>query len=333
MSQELRVIASVYRGLIAILKEGGLSSADISARIGLDVGTLTAPQVELSLDQVTTLWELGYRARGPIIGIEAAERIRLVDFQDIGVFLTATENVGELLKQLDNYSPLFSNVVEIDVTETTTGIDLTLSYNASAPLICERLDFLALSTVVLVSQYLDSSLRLSAAESIRHQPPDTTRWDEAFGVKVKWGAKLTRLSVGASETCKPVLTRNEQLKNELQLLLNRRLRKGEAAHPEDEIRTTMMKQMATRVPNINSVADAMHISPRTLQRRLSSANHSFSDLLLELRKDMARNYLSLGLATTEIAERLGYTDVPSFSRAFKRWEGMTPNQYRSQLEE
>ncbi|WP_373083552.1 helix-turn-helix domain-containing protein [Zhongshania sp.] len=332
MFQELRVIASVYRGLISILREEGLSSALLSEKIGINVETLTAPLVELSLEQVTTLWELGYGVRGPKIGIDAAKRIRLVDFQDIGVFLTATENVGELLKQLDNYSPLFSNVMEINVVETLTGIELTLSYNATVPLVCERLDFLALSTVVLVSQYLDSPLCLSAAESIRQQPIETGHWDNAFGVKVKWGAKVTRLTVARSETCKPVLTRNEQLKKELQLLLNQRLRKGLKAHPADEIRTTMMKQMVTQVPTINSVADAMHISPRTLQRRLSAGDASFSDLLLELRKDMAKNYITLGLSTSDIAERLGYTDVPSFNRAFKRWEGMTPSQYSKRLD-
>jgi AraC-like DNA-binding protein len=332
MSQALRVIASVYRGLIAILREEGLSSAYISEKIQLDVETLTAPQIELSLEQVTTLWELGYDVRGPKIGIDAAKRIRLVDFQDIGVFLTATENVGELLKQLDNYSPLFSNVMEINVIATDSGVELTLSYNATVPLVCERLDFLALSTVVLVSQYLDSPLCLSAAESIRQRPPDTELWDEAFGVKVKWNAAVTRLTLATNEICKPVLTRNEQLKNELQLLLNQRLRRGLKTHPADEIRTAMMKQMLTQVPTINSVANAMHISPRTLQRRLSAGDASFSDLLLELRKDMAKNYINMGLSTSDIAERLGYTDVPSFNRAFKRWEGMTPSQYSKGLE-
>jgi AraC-like DNA-binding protein len=327
MPQDLRVIASVYRSLVAILKEEGLTSFDISEKIGLDVGRLTAPQAMLSLAQVTTLWELGYGFRGLEIGIDVAQRIRLVDFQDIGVFLTATENVGELLKQLDNYSALFSNVMEIDVTETHAGIQLSLNYNASVSLVWERLDFLALSTVVLVSQYLDSHLRLAAVELTRIKPPYTEPWDEAFGVKVKWAAAVTRLTVAHDEACQPVLTHNEQLKKELQLLLDRRLRTGKKSQPIDEIRTVMMKQMISRVPNINSVSDALHLSPRTLQRRLSNSNSSFSDLLLSLRKDMAKKYLELGLSPTEIADTLGYTDLASFNRAFKRWEGVTPGQY------
>lgn len=328
MDQSFRIIASVYRSLIEILQEAGIETQSISQRVGADVTALIASQEMLSLEQVTALWQLGYETRGPTIGVEVALRVRLVDYQDVGVYLTATEDVADVLHQLENYCALFSNVVDVKTASTRDGIEFTLHYNATVPLLHERLDFLAISGPVLVSQYLGRPLRLARAELTRPAPDDTRPWDEAFGVTVTWDAPITRFVVSHEESKRRVLTRNEQLRRELKFLLDRRLRADRRAHPLDEIRAVMKKQFARQVPNIETVTAALHISARTLQRRLTDANTTFSDLLSELRREMAENYLHLGMPVSAVAERLGYSDLRTFNRAFKRWLGQTPAQYQ-----
>jgi AraC-like DNA-binding protein len=69
---------------------------------------------------------------------------------------------------------------------------------------------------------------------------------------------------------------------------------------------------------------------RTLQARLSAEGARFSDLVEAQRERLARNYLAQRtLSLDEIADRLGYGEQTSFGRAFKRWTGMTPQQFRS----
>lgn len=73
------------------------------------------------------------------------------------------------------------------------------------------------------------------------------------------------------------------------------------------------------------------MSVRTLQARLSSEDARFSELVEKQREDLAKAYLSQGIhSLDEIADRLGYGEQTSFGRAFKRWTGMTPQQYRTQ---
>lgn len=82
----------------------------------------------------------------------------------------------------------------------------------------------------------------------------------------------------------------------------------------------------------DDVAAALHMSARTLQRRLEAEGASFSALLDAVREQVARELLAdraLGLA--EIAGRIGFADLATFSRAFKRWTGVPPGQYRSRL--
>ena len=68
---------------------------------------------------------------------------------------------------------------------------------------------------------------------------------------------------------------------------------------------------------------------RTIQRKLAQEGTSFKDLVEDVRKNLALEYLrSTVLSVEEIALRLGYSDAPSFSHAFKRWTGSSPRDSR-----
>ncbi len=83
------------------------------------------------------------------------------------------------------------------------------------------------------------------------------------------------------------------------------------------------------VRSFEELAQALRVSPRTLRRRLAEAKVSFSELLDQVRRDRALLLLrSVELSTKEVAERVGYSDVANFMRAFRRWTGRTPAAYR-----
>lgn len=81
--------------------------------------------------------------------------------------------------------------------------------------------------------------------------------------------------------------------------------------------------------DLDYVAERLHMSPRTLQRRLRLLGVSFSDILDGLRRQKAEVMLRRGdYSLAQVAETLGYTDTTNFSRAFRRWTGMSPRRYR-----
>ena len=78
--------------------------------------------------------------------------------------------------------------------------------------------------------------------------------------------------------------------------------------------------------------EIMHLSQRTLQRRLQEENSSFQQLLDETRRELAVQYLAQpDRSLLEIAYLLGFADPSNFFRAFRRWFGTTPGEYRSRL--
>ena len=79
---------------------------------------------------------------------------------------------------------------------------------------------------------------------------------------------------------------------------------------------------------LDQTAGALGLSARTLQRRLSEQGLSYSRLLAEMRFLKARELIQRQEKICDVALRLGYADAGSFTRAFERWAGMSPRQYR-----
>ena len=108
------------------------------------------------------------------------------------------------------------------------------------------------------------------------------------------------------------------------LLEERRARSGLSGQVRD-----MLLANLSDPPSSTAVAKALHLGERTLRIRLAGEGTSFRALLDEVREQLAEELLIRGrLPVSEVARRLGYVEISSFSQAFRRWKGMGPRAYR-----
>ncbi len=95
----------------------------------------------------------------------------------------------------------------------------------------------------------------------------------------------------------------------------------------------LRKSLATRNNTISDIARQLHVHERTLNRRLHEAGTSFRRELDEIRYELARQLLAeSAMSISRVAKVLNYADASAFSRAFKRWTGITPAQWRAHRE-
>jgi AraC-like DNA-binding protein len=96
------------------------------------------------------------------------------------------------------------------------------------------------------------------------------------------------------------------------------------------VATAIEKRLgASGTPSSDDIAEALHMSTRTLQRRLDDEGTRFSEVLDAVRHRVARDLLlDPSLTLAEVAFRTGFSDLATFSRAFKRWSGLPPGAYR-----
>ena len=130
---------------------------------------------------------------------------------------------------------------------------------------------------------------------------------------------------------RPFVTRNSEL---LALLAPQFEAELKAQSEQEEgfverVRLAVQQKLTGHRPTMDEIADELHVSARTLQRRLQDEGSTFQRVLEEARHQLARHYLNNSvLELNEAAYLLGYDDANSFVRAFRTWEGVPPARWR-----
>ncbi len=105
-----------------------------------------------------------------------------------------------------------------------------------------------------------------------------------------------------------------------------RLDQQQLAH---QVRRRIVEALPSGRIKEEDIAADLHLSTRTLQRRLIEEGVNFGELLQGIRRELAQNYIDdRQLNVSEIAYLLGFSDQANFTRAFKRWFGATPSDWR-----
>ncbi len=119
------------------------------------------------------------------------------------------------------------------------------------------------------------------------------------------------------------------LESQADAAVSRQARSGSAS---DELRHALAVRVAradAEVQSIEALARQLAMSPRTLQRRLADEGSSYQEILVETRREAAERFLGeSALSVAEVGYLLGYSEPAAFHRAFKRWHGVTPVEFR-----
>ncbi|WP_455920308.1 helix-turn-helix domain-containing protein [Priestia megaterium] len=156
--------------------------------------------------------------------------------------------------------------------------------------------------------------------------------EDYFGCSIQFGGSSNRLTLHRSDLDKHFISYNAELLDILIPALDQTLEEQQRNKSITEIVKWLMKRnLEGGRPDIQTIANELGMSERTLQRRLTGEGTSFKLLLTEARHDQARKYLeNPSLDIKEVAFLLGYEDQNSFYRAFRSWEGDTPSNWRAE---
>lgn len=152
-----------------------------------------------------------------------------------------------------------------------------------------------------------------------------------MGCPVKFEQPFNEIVFDPAVLDRPIVSADPRLGE----VLEEHLRGVMAALPTEEpfmqrARTSLAELLAAGTASLETLASALHLSERTLRRRLDEHGTSYKQLLDELRKELARYYVGrTDQSLEQVAARLGFTEPSTFYRAFKRWEGTTPAAYRA----
>lgn len=327
-------LASWTRALRKQLDALGLDSHALCLEAGLDPQLMDDPNARYPLSATTRLWTLAVQASGdPAIGLRVSRFVSPTTFHALGYALVASGSLREVFERIVRYHPVVSDALTLQLRrgEDRYRFCLEVPQGRPAPAI-EAIDAFAAIYVRTCRNRLGRDYAPLAVYLRRPEPEDPSPWHKVFRSPVYFGAEQDCLEFDLSDFDSHLDDANPELAEHNETVLKRTLAQLQPLTWERKVRAAIEAQLPEGEPSAERIAQAMHLSLRSLQRHLADEGCRFDALLNECRENLALLHLrDPQCSLSEVSYLLGFADTSSFSRAFKRWTGMTPGQFRDGL--
>jgi AraC-like DNA-binding protein len=326
MNKHFRVSGSTFLKL----EELGVHASAVLRRAGLPQVAMDQPRLLLKTEEFFALWRaIGEGSTNPAIGLQLGTESKTERFHPIGLAALSSENFGSAIDQMARYKQLTcpEEILQEKNDEEWSIQFRWLLADEDEPLVLNECCF---AWVLSIARH-GTGTRLSPLrlEFLQSRPHMKTI-ERHFGCRVVSGAPRNAIVFRAADAERPFVTRNAELLGMLAPQFEEELKQENVDENfAERVRGAIQQKLTGRRPTIEDIADALHISSRSLQRRLQDEGSSFQRLLEEARHRLARHYLNNSvLELNEAAYLLGYEDGNSFVRAFRTWEGVPPARWR-----
>jgi AraC-like DNA-binding protein len=333
MRNDLTISGSWTQMVVRGLESVGLDVRALCRACGLVYAKLMDPEVRLPRDQAGRLWrEAAKRSDDPLLGLHAAARAPVGANNLLIHMVVSSRTLLEGLRRTLPYQRMLAHGRVVTLEERDDDVAMRLSrVEGDLPITRNEVEFLAVMLVRLGLFALNGAWRLRTVH-FEHAPPrDADEYQRVFRSPVLFAQRENALVVPAAVMSLRLPHHCAETVRALETAAEARVRALAAPSIAGDVRgRVLMHLRATRtVADVDTIAAELHLSARTLQRRLTDERRRFSTVADEARRDLAVELLD-GEATLErIAAAVGFADTSVLVRAFKRWTGKTPTDYRS----
>jgi len=331
-ASDLSVLVTLPARLLNIAVRCGLDREAVLATARVDPAVFTDRDNRLPVESAARLWQVVMRELPDrVLALELMADFVPGDIGVLGYVLHQTETLEGALEAVVRYMRLANQgaTPHVERSPTTTRVRFSLHPSLLAT------QQLPEATVALLIGFIRRAVDLEFAPSAIHLPhPRTERSDaleQIFRVKIDHGQPGVGIEFPSALLSRPVVGADPNLaaylRRQADLMLSRI---DDAKGVSHETARRLAERLGLGEPSQALIAKQLGLSERTLQRRLQEEGTTFNRLLESTRKDVALGYLANPkLAAYEVSFLVGYTEPATFFRAFKRWTGKTPQQYRA----
>jgi AraC-like DNA-binding protein len=328
---EPTTLAATTTALAIVLKTYGCDPREIFARAGLDIDAIHSPGARFPFPSMNRLWAEAREATGDsCIGLYAARALKPQALHALGLSWMVSHTLYEGFMRIARYSQIANTSLRIEIRESGDEIRLV-------PRITERgidrapegVDA-TLAFIVSLCRQITNRHFAPLRVTFRREPgPHTDQYVEFFAAPVLFSQAEDALFFDAGAARELVPAGNEEIAREIDRIAERYLATLQPSRVQDKVRAILLTLLPSGEADQRTIARSLNRSVSTLQRQLKAEGSSYRKVLDETRQTMAVRLVkekeySLG----QIAYLLGFSDQANFSRAFRRWTGGPPTEYR-----
>lgn len=329
MEKDLTSLVTTAEAAARVLARYQIDPAEFFRGVGVGPTPWANPDARFDLETMRNIWDgLVRQTRNPDIGFEVGMAIRPANLHALGYACLASRTIREVLERIVRYHRLVTTAAEWRLIDGIFATELHMDFDARWPK--PPIDGTFAAIVGLIREVSFDDFAAKSIEMRRSKPSSHAALRSYFGCPIEYGAPEDRLLFSSEQIERFLPRQNPALAQASDDVAARYLSAMDRADILTKVRIGLLDALPDGEPNRTILADRLHMSERTLARRLRERGTSFRTLLDDLRRQLALGYIRQPhLTILEITYLLGFSDQSNFARSFRRWTGQSPTEYRA----
>jgi AraC-like DNA-binding protein len=331
------VPARYFALLCEILDSIGVHTADVLKVAHIDRNLINQPNQTVTLYQVEVCLAEAQRVSGrDDLGFELGRKIRINSHDILGFALLSCATLDHLLRLCSRYYRLMTPTFTLSYQRSDDNAELIFrpSISVTPPTLKFYLEAIAVSAHLLMKSMLQGRPSKYDIYMSMEAPPHVARYKDLGLAKFHFAPTPLpeiRFQINDAHLDTPLPMANPQAVSLAEERCKILLQDSSEQGSWSDWVGMMLRQAEDYQPTLEDLAKILNITSRTLDRHLVKESTSFRELAVRIRNQRACQLLDEGkLAVSQIAYRLGYSDLANFSRSFKKVNGISPSEYKEE---
>lgn len=313
------------------LQQRDLDAHAIFIEAGLDPVKLQDPNARFPATHMARLWQLTEERSGdPAIGVAIGMRWNPTTFHALGYAWLASATLAQAFHRLARYSRLINDASEFTLATTGTNYLVTGAVKdpgfVLSPITTQAT---AVAVAKMCRMLLGESFSPIEVQFPFAPTGSTLALETNLRAPLRFGCERAGMLIDRQDMERTLSTANPELSRSSEEIAMKYLSRLDQQQLAQQVRRHIVEALPSGRIREEDIAESLHLSTRTLQRRLLDEGVNFGELFQNVRRELAQNYIDDSqLSIGEIAYLLGFSDQANFTRAFKRWFGAAPSDWR-----
>ncbi|MGH8217777.1 MAG: AraC family transcriptional regulator [Steroidobacteraceae bacterium] len=311
------------------LDAAGCDGSALLAEAGFDLHHLGGADARCPLTKTGKLWQAALEATGDeAFGVKLASYFTHTAFHSLGFGLSVSSTLKEAFERVQQYAHVVSDAVGYRFYRCGAEYHFYIEPRTEVPI--EAIDALVGMYLRMCRSLIGRDFSPLAIELRRARPAVIADFERLWRAPLTFGAEHNRMRFDQVSIERALDGGNPELARLSDAVSARYLARIERYNMEARVRTVLTQRLQHGEPTQEAVAEILNVSARTLQRKLGGNGTTFRKIVDEIRRAQALEHFSTTeMSVNEVTHLLGFSCSASFTRAFKRWTGLSPSEWRA----
>lgn len=306
----------------------------IYKKAGIDPALLCNPNARIDVESVQSIWQQAEKVIvDPCFTVDMAEFWHPSMLGALGYAWLASSTLRRALNRIVRYIHVVNESLAFELCDTPAGLRMSANFNASVYNMPQHHDLVLTILMHMCRFNFGQELKATEIKLARPELVCAKKLEQYFGTEVQFDAEKTSITIARADADMELCSANKQIAlmhDEVLMKYLVTIKKGDIVQ---QVKTIILENLPDGQVTDKLVASELNLSERSMQRRLKEHKTTFRFLLDGVREMVAKQYIENPRnRMSDIAFLIGFSEQSAFSRAFKKWTGKSPVEYRKLLD-